>query len=167
MNIRPKVRNAALVGALVAVAASAWASHEAMTYSAYEPAHSVAAQYPAATISEPVAVNESLAPTESAAPVSDAAAIPAPDRPYARTGIIIEERRLSEDERIQSAVMDKLANNSRLSGKIGVEAHNAVVRLSGYTITAGQAYRAGRDAGSIMGVKYVQNEIRPRIGGSV
>jgi hyperosmotically inducible periplasmic protein len=81
--------------------------------------------------------------------------------------ITVEERRLSEDERIQAQVMDKLASNERLSGKIGVESHDAVVRLSGWTSTSGQAWRAGRDAGSIDGVRYVQNEIRPRVGGSL
>ena len=38
---------------------------------------------------------------------------------------------------------------------------------SGWTRTAGQAYRAEREARSVQGVRYVQNEIRPRIGGSV
>jgi osmotically-inducible protein OsmY len=89
------------------------------------------------------------------------------ERSVADAGITVEERRLSEDERIQAAVIDKLASNQRLSGKISVQSNASVVTLSGYTVTAGQAYRAGRDAGSVMGVKYVQNEIRPRIGGSV
>ena len=69
--------------------------------------------------------------------------------------------------RLRRQVMDKIAANPHLYGKIGVETNDAVVRLSGYTTTAGMAYRAGRDAGSIVGVKYVQNEIRPRLGGSV
>ena len=48
-----------------------------------------------------------------------------------------------------------------------MESRDAVVTLTGYTVTAGQAHRAGRYAGSVEGVKYVQNEIRARIGGSV
>ncbi len=63
--------------------------------------------------------------------------------------------------------MDKLASNTRLSGKIGVEASDAVVTLSGYTSTVGQAWRAGNEARSVIGVKYVQNQIRPRVGGSI
>jgi osmotically-inducible protein OsmY len=81
--------------------------------------------------------------------------------------VIVEERHLTLDERIQSDVMDKLAAAPYISGKIGVESHDATVRLTGYTMTAGQAYRAGRYAGSVVGVKYVHNDIRPRIGGSI
>jgi len=80
--------------------------------------------------------------------------------------ITIEDRRMSMDERIQSEVMDKLAASPNISGKIGVESKDAVVTLTGYTTTSGQAYRAGRYAGSVEGVKYVQNDIRARIGGS-
>jgi hypothetical protein len=166
MNIRPKVRNTALVGALALVAATAWATNESISNAGYGPASPVATE-PAVTVSEDVAVNESLSPNETVVTTSESAAVPVVDRSVAQAGITIEERRLSEDERIQAQVMDKLASNPRLSGKIGVESRDAVVKLSGYTITAGQAYRAGRDAGSVMGVKYVQNEIRPRIGGSV
>ena len=57
--------------------------------------------------------------------------------------------------------------NENLSGKIGVESVDRVVTLSGYTLTSGQAYRAGRDARSVEGVRSVRNEIRPRVGGSV
>jgi hypothetical protein len=129
--------DAALVGALAALTASAWATNEAMSDSTY-------------------------------APANDPDAIVLAERTrVAQTGITIEERRLSEDERIQVAVIDKLAANPRLSGKIGVESNEAVVTLTGYTATVGQATRAGWDARSVMGVKYVQNQIRPRVGGSV
>jgi hypothetical protein len=143
MNIRPKIRNAALVGALAAVAATAWATNESISLR-YEPATTFMA--------EPAAVT---------------GAVPVVDHSVSQPGIIIQERRLSQDERIQAEVMDKLANNSRLSGKIGVESQDAAVKLSGYTSTVGQAFRAGQDARSVIGVKYVQNEIRPRVGGSV
>jgi hypothetical protein len=166
MNIRPKIRNAALLGALAAVAATAWATNESISNASYEPAYNVAAES-TVTANEPVAVIGPLSPSEAVVPASDVVLVPVEERSVVQAGIIIQERRLSEDERIQAQVMDKLANSPRLSGKIGVESRDAVVKLSGYTITAGQAYRAGRDAGSVMGVKYVQNEIRPRIGGSV
>jgi hyperosmotically inducible periplasmic protein len=159
MNIRPKIRNAALAGALAAVAATSWAMNESNeTISTYEPLGTVAE--PAPLASEPIAVNESLSPNETVV-------VPVEERSVAQAPITVEERRLSEDERIQAQVMDRLAAAPRLSGKIGVESHDAVVTLTGYTSTAGQAYRAGREAGSVMGVKYVRNEIRPRIGGSV
>ena len=80
--------------------------------------------------------------------------------------ITIEERRLTLDERIQGNVMDVLLSQN-LSGKIGVESQDAVVTLTGYTTTVGQAQRAGRYAASVEGVKAVQNQIRPRVGGSV
>jgi len=62
--------------------------------------------------------------------------------------------------------MDKLATAPNISGKIGVESQDAVVTLTGYTATAAQAQRAGRYAGSVEGVRSVQNEIRGRVGGS-
>lgn len=80
-------------------------------------------------------------------------------------GITVTEQRLSEDQRIQAQVMDRIASDSRLSGKIGVESNDRVVRLSGYTLTSGQARHAERDAWSVSNVKQVVNEIRPRVGG--
>jgi osmotically-inducible protein OsmY len=148
MDIRPKIRSTALVGALGLVAATAWATNESMSNAIFVPSYT-------ATPSEPVVTT------------SDTFAVPVEERSVVRAPITVEERRLTEDERIQSAVMDRLASNSRLSGKIGVESRDAVVTLTGYTSTAGQAYRAGREAHGVLGVKYVQNEIRPRIGGSV
>jgi hyperosmotically inducible periplasmic protein len=153
MNIRPKVRNAALVGALAAITATAWATSDSMSSTT-------------ATTSDAIVVNDSLSPNESVVTTSETKAIPVVDRSV-QPPITVETQRLSEDQRIQMQVMDKLASNEHLSGKIGVESNDAVVRLSGYTSTVGQAWRAGRDAGSIVGVKYVQNEIRPRVGGSV
>jgi hyperosmotically inducible periplasmic protein len=166
MNIRPKVRNAALVGALAAITATAWATSDSMSSTTYVPANSVAAEQPAVTTSDAIVVNDSLSPNETVVTTSETQAIPVVDRSV-QPPITVETQRLSEDQRIQMQVMDKLASNEHLSGKIGVESNDAVVRLTGYTSTVGQAYRAGRDAGSIVGVRYVQNEIRPRVGGSV
>jgi osmotically-inducible protein OsmY len=161
MSIRPKVRNAALVGALAAVAASAWAMNETMSDSTYVPANTVIIEQTTMTVSEPVVVSEPIAPA------TETATAPVVDRSVTQPGITVQERRLSNDERIQAQVMDKLASNSHLSGKIGVEASDAVVTLTGYTSTVGQAWRAGNEARSVIGVKYVQNQIRPRVGGSV
>jgi hypothetical protein len=161
MNIKPKVRNVALVGALAAVAATAWAASDAY----YPASTSIAIETPAAAPSGVVPAEESLSPNEAIVP--DAQAAPVVDRSVAQPSINVEARRLTLDERIQSQVMDKLASNERLGGKIGVESHDAVVRLTGYTRTVGQAWRAESDARSVIGVRYVQNEIRPRVGGSV
>lgn len=81
--------------------------------------------------------------------------------------IRVEEQRLPEDVRIQAQVMEVLVNNPRLAGRIAVESKDAVVTLSGYTITAGQARHAGDDAGRVMGVRYVRNDIHPMLRGSI
>jgi len=160
MNIKPKIRTAALVGALAAVAATAWATSDA-----YYPAPRSTSIDAPVVAQGVVPAEDSLSPNERivAAPQT----VPVVDRSIAQPGITVESRRLTLDERIQSQVMDKLASNDRLGGKIGVESHDAVVRLTGYTRTVGQAWRAERDARSVIGVKYVQNEIRARVGGSV
>ena len=98
---------------------------------------------------------------------SDDTATRVVDRSIEQPGIIVEDRRLTEDERIRADVIDRLAGNPRISGLIGVETRDSVVRLSGWTRTSGQARHAERDARSVGGVRYVQNEIRPRVGGSV
>ena len=174
MTIRPKIRNAALGAALAAVAVTAWAAN-----SAWSPAESfypgpVAAQpvvmtpatAPAATASQPIAVEDSLSPNETIVRDEPVRAAPI-EHAKARSPLVVEERRLSEDERIQSVVMDALAHDARLSGKIGVESHASVVRLTGWTRTVGQAERAGRMARGVTGVRYVENLIRPRVGGMV
>jgi hypothetical protein len=110
------------------------------------------------TTIEPVQIAE---PAIAAVPVP--VAEPAPAIP-AEPAITVTEQRLTEDQRIQLQVMDALARNTTLSGKVGVETRDQVVNLSGYLMTNGQVMRAGREAGSVMGVRYVVNEIRPRVG---
>ena len=139
----PKLRSAALVGALAAVAATAWAS-------------------------QPVAVADTLAPNESVVTEAPAPHLaPIVDRSVMQPRITVEQRRLTRDQRIQSDVMDKLGEAGTISGKIGVQTRDATVTLVGYTSTSGQADRAGRAARGVMGVRYVDNQIRPRVGGSV
>ena len=163
MNMRPKLRTAALVGAIAAVAASAWATNEPRYSSSYVPDYR--AESTIVSTSEPLAVSDTLSPNESLVVHTDYSESVVLER--SAPPIIVEERRLSEDERIQLEVMDRIAGNPRLDGKIGVESRDSVVRLSGWTRTVGQARHAERDARSVMGVKYVQNEIRARVGGSV
>ena len=167
MNMQPKVRNTLLVGALAAVTATAWATNSSISSATYIPPSYVAVETTAPATAEPVSVSETLAPNESVVLVNDTEPAPVVERSVVQPAITVEDRRMSRDERIHSLVMDRLATSRNISGKIGVESQDAVVRLSGYTLTAAQAYRAGREAGSIEGVRYVQNEIRPRIGGSV
>jgi osmotically-inducible protein OsmY len=77
--------------------------------------------------------------------------------------ITVTEQRLV-DQRIQADVMDVLARNPELSGRVVVESRDAVVNLSGYLATQGQVRRAGRDASQVAGVKFVVNEIRSQLG---
>ena len=142
------LRNAVLVAALAAVGATAWAANEYVV------------QKTDVTVSQ----TEPIAP--DTAPIATPAA-PVEDRSVAQPPVTVEHRRLTVDERIQADVMDKLANAQNISGKIGVESRDAVVTLTGYTVTAAQGQRAGRYAGSVEGVKSVNNELRARIGGSV
>jgi hypothetical protein len=169
MSIRPKLRNAALLGAIAAVTATAWATQAPVSSSSYVPAYTVVEERTVVTTSEPIAVQESLSANESVVYPSSRESTPilVTDRTLDHAPIIVEERRLTEDERIQAEVIDRIATNPRLSGKIGVESRNSVVRLSGWTTTVGQARHAERDARSVHGVRYVENEIRPRVGGSV
>jgi len=165
-----KLRVPLLVGAIAAVAATAWAANE--TYRPTTVATPISASEPV-VVREPIAVSDTLSPNESIVATEETplakteAPLPVVEREVTQPAITVEERRLSNDERIQLTVMDLLRNNGQLSGKIGVESHDAVVRLSGWTTTAGQARRAGQAAGRVQGVKYVENEIRPRIGGSI
>jgi len=154
-----------LVAALATVTATAFAMNE------YVSAHSDVVVAPTETVVttttiEPAVPAESLTTNETVVTTTTAAPETSPQLNVPSVPITIEDRRMSMDERIQSEVMDKLAASPNISGKIGVESKDAVVTLTGYTTTSGQAYRAGRYAGSVEGVKYVQNDIRARIGGS-
>lgn len=77
--------------------------------------------------------------------------------------ITVTEQRLL-DQRIQADVMNALAGNPLLTGRVVVETREQVVSLSGYLATEGQVRRAGREASQVRGVRYVVNEIRPRLG---
>jgi hypothetical protein len=110
-----------------------------------------------------VAAEESIAPAEPVR-TSDPAVLPVKTDIAVEPPVTVTEQRLTTDQRIQADVMDLLARSENLSGQIGVESRDSVVTLSGWTATSGQAWRAGRDAGRVIGVKHVVNEIRPRIG---
>jgi hypothetical protein len=165
MTIQPKLRLPVLAAALAVSMGTAYATYES-TYipapanaTVNEPAVAPAAASPAPAPAPSVAVEETTVTTKQvpvAVPVSEAH--PAPS-------ITITEPRLTTDQRIQADVIDLLARNPNLSGKIGVVSEDSVVTLTGYTVTSGQAWRAGRDARGVQGVRHVVNEIRPRIGG--
>jgi hypothetical protein len=169
------LRNATLAAALAAVGATAWATTDYVTtsYSDLEKDTVVAYNEPIAVPAEPVVTETTVTTTTTTETVAAPAYVPAPapvverSVPQPQPPLTIEDRRLTADQRIQALVMDKIAGASNISGKIGVESNQQVVTLTGYTVTAAQGQRAGRLAGSVDGVKSVNNEIRARIGGSV
>jgi osmotically-inducible protein OsmY len=156
-----------LVAALAAVTATAFAMNE----SEETKVQSVQSAGSPGVIVAEHSTAQSLSPNEeivaAPAPAAPQEVVPVVERSVAQPPVTVETRRLSLDERIQGNVMDAIYNMPNISGKIGVESHDAVVTLTGYTMTGGQAWRAARTAGSIQGVRYVQNEIRPRVGASM
>jgi osmotically-inducible protein OsmY len=94
-----------------------------------------------------------------------AAAVPAVPLAQQTAGpVIVEGQRVASDAWIQQQVMDRLAMNTRLEGRIGVESRNAVVTLTGWTRTEGQAWIAEMETHKVGGVSDVHNLIRPRMG---
>lgn len=83
---------------------------------------------------------------------------------YEAPVITVEAPRYTEDQRITNEVVDTLAADPRLSGRIGVQTRDRDVHLSGTVGTPGQVRRAVRDARSVPGVDHVSSELRPRVG---
>jgi hypothetical protein len=176
MSLQPRLRKTLLAAVLAAFAASTWAAYE--YNSTLVPAPSVEAQPriiesdgTTTTVATPIVLepNETVVaveerPAEPAAPVvASSPPVRAAERP--EPAIEVTKPRLTPDQRIQADVMDLLARNPNLSGQIGVVSEDRVVTLTGWTATSGQAWRAGRDARGVYGVRQVVNEIRPRVGG--
>jgi hypothetical protein len=169
-----------LVAALAAVTATAWATSETLRLAPSTTIPTVVIEEHELKSAEPLRTEDTLAPneavvtTETAEPATPVAAAAA-QRPLpvaaradvAEAPIVIEQKAMTLDERIQSQVMERIAGMANASGRIGVESHDAVVTLTGYTVTAAQAYRVERTARGVEGVRAVDNQIRARIGGSV
>ena len=83
---------------------------------------------------------------------------------YEAPAITVEAPRLTEDQAITNDVVDTLANDPWLSGRIGVETRDRDVNLTGTVGTPGQIRRAVRGAKSVPGVDHVTSELRPRVG---
>lgn len=90
---------------------------------------------------------------------------PATTVTYVEPSITVTEQRLPEDVRITNNVIDAIADDPYISGRIAVETYDNDVTLSGSTTTPGQARRAARNAYSVAGVRSVSNELRPKVGG--
>ncbi|SRR5258708_1934136 len=78
--------------------------------------------------------------------------------------VTVYGRRATQDQVINSAVVDKIANDPGISGKVGVETRRAEVTLTGLVSTTGQADRAESDARSVDGVQDVHDYVRARVG---
>lgn len=176
MKHRITLRNASLAAALAAIAATAWAANGSLQDSTWVPSRATVDTelVTASTLDENESVvTEDLIPVDEPLPAEErvmpleAAALPALPMSAPQAPIVVEKQRLTLDESIQAKVMDAIAQAPNISGRIGVESHNAVVTLSGWTTTQAQAQRAVRYAYAVNGVRDVQNEIRARVGGSV
>ena len=106
-----------------------------------------------------------LPATQSAiAPVPEAAVPPKDIEHYSLPSMSVTAPRLSEDERLRNAVMDRLAADSHIHGLIGVESYRNVVSLTGRVTTTLQKERAETIARGIDGVRDVNNYITTRVG---
>jgi hypothetical protein len=105
--------------------------------------------------------------TESTAvPIAEPAIVPAPEvTTYReRSAVTVTAPRPSDDELLRNAVMDRLATDGRLAGRIGVESYRHVVSLTGRVTTTGQIERAETIARSVDGVRDVDNRLTARVG---
>jgi BON domain len=124
------------------------------------------------TDNEVIAQSDTLPADETPlAPSTDEAQAPVPaaateaNPPYTEPPITVTISPQDRDTLINKDVMDALANEPNLSGKIGVETNNQVVTLSGRVGTTGQVDRAGRIARGVTDVNEVQNLLHARVGG--
>ena len=168
MTRSPKL-SATLVLALTAVAVTAFA---------YTTSETSRTQTAAIDAAPPVTVNvdeHAMAPVADEHPVATTNETPAPlttGNPavvpdiehYSLPPVTVTAPRPSEDELLRNAVVDRLAADARLSGKIGVESYRHVVSLTGRVTTTGQAERAEAIARSVEGVRDVNNYLTARVG---
>ena len=97
-----------------------------------------------------------------AAPRMDRAAVP--DIEHYSLPLTVTAPRPTEDEMLRNAVVDRLATDGRLAGKIGVESYRHVVSLTGRVTTTAQSERAEEIARGVEGVRDVNNYVTARVG---
>jgi hypothetical protein len=78
--------------------------------------------------------------------------------------IVVTAPRATNDQLITGEVMDRIASDPSISGRIGVETYRNDVTLTGRVATQGQADRAERHAKAVPGVDEVTNLVRGRVG---
>lgn len=161
MKPRMKIVAPLVLATLGALAATGYADRRIETE--ITPAVSPASDAPPA---EPVVIEETTTPAvrdEIVAPApSETVVVPA--RQYAQPRVTVVAPRPSEDELIRNAVMDRLATDPRLAGRIGVESYRHTVSLTGRVTTTLQVERAATLARSVEGVRDVNNYLQARVG---
>ncbi len=165
MNQQIKIAAPLLLATGAALAATGFADRPAP---AAPPEASVATPYVQAQVQAPApavpAVNAPAAVNEPAAPPAPEVA-PAPVvRHYAAPPVTVTQPRPSEDVLLRNAVMDRLANDARLGGRIGVTSYRHTVSLTGRVTTTAQVERAGAIARGVDGVWSVDNRLLARVG---
>jgi hypothetical protein len=78
---------------------------------------------------------------------------------------IIVTAPISEDQAITNDVVDRIASDPTIHGRVGVDTYMDKVTLSGRVGTPWQAEKAQSHAQNVPGVREVDNQIRARIGG--
>lgn len=106
---------------------------------------------------EPVIVATPAPVTYYASPVTTVA--------YTEPPIVVTTPRLTEDQAITEQVIDKIASDESIRGRVGVDTYMNKVTLSGRVATPWQAEKAQRHAQYTQGVREVDNQLRARIGG--
>ena len=84
---------------------------------------------------------------------------------YVEPDIVVTAPRASEDQLITYDVMDRIATDPHIQGRVGVETYRNNVTLTGRVTSPVQVERAERDAKSVDGVRDVNNLLRARVGG--
>jgi len=83
---------------------------------------------------------------------------------YYEPPIVVEAPPATSDQLVNGDVVDAIASDSRISGRIGSDTFNGNVTLNGRVGTPIQAEFAEQDARSVDGVNDVDNRIRPVVG---
>jgi hypothetical protein len=173
MTVRSKL-SVTLVLALSAVAATSFA------YVTSNDPHASPAAVDETIAQDVTDVDEhALAPPAEEVPVAPAPVVEAPApqstgnptavphiEHYSLPSTVVTAPRPSDDELLRTAVVDRLAADARLSGRIGVETFRHVVSLTGRVATTGQKDHAEAVVRGVDGVWDVQNFIRARVGES-
>ena len=97
-------------------------------------------------------------------PDLDVAATPKDIEHYSLPSMSVTAPRLTEDERLRNAVMDRIAADPHIHGLVGVESDRHVVSLTGRVTTTLQKERAETIARGVEGVREVNNYLTARVG---